>query len=68
MCRLAITPGPPVHSNVQRGIALTAGRRSKMMMDSMGMGWMMGGMALVWILVVIVLVLAIAALVKFLRR
>lgn len=39
-----------------------------MMMESMGMGWMMGGMALVWILVVIVLVLAIAALVKFLRR
>jgi hypothetical protein len=29
---------------------------------------MIGGMALVWILVVIVLVLAIAALVKFLRR
>jgi len=39
-----------------------------MMMESMGMGWTMGGMALVWILVVIVLVLAIAALVKFLRR
>lgn len=39
-----------------------------MMMESVGMGWMMGGMALVWILVVIVLVLAIAALVKFLRR
>jgi len=39
-----------------------------MMTESMGMGWMMGGMALVWTLVVIVLVLAIAALVKFLRR
>ncbi len=36
------------------------------MMD--GMGWMMGGMALVWLLVVLVLVLAIAALVKHLRR
>ncbi len=36
------------------------------MMD--GMGWMMGGMALVWLLVVLVLILAIAALVKHLRR
>ncbi|MEO3432344.1 hypothetical protein [Inquilinus sp. CAU 1745] len=36
------------------------------MMDMEGMGWMMGGMALVWILVLIVLVLAIAALVKYL--
>ena len=35
------------------------------MMD--GMGWMMGGMALVWILVAIALVLVIAALVKYLR-
>lgn len=33
-----------------------------------GMGWMMGGMALVWILFIILLVLAIAALVKFLRN
>lgn len=32
----------------------------------MEMGWMMGGMGLVWLLVVVVLVLAIAALVKFL--
>ena len=32
-----------------------------------GTGWMMGGTALVWVLVVIVLVLAIAALVKYLR-
>ena len=32
-----------------------------------GMGWMMGGAALVWALAVIVLVLAIAALVKYLR-
>ncbi len=29
--------------------------------------WMMGGMALVWILTLVVLVLAIAALVKYLR-
>lgn len=33
----------------------------------MGMGWMMGGMGFVWLLVVVVLVLAIAALVKYLR-
>lgn len=32
-----------------------------------GPGWMMGGAALIWVLVVIVLVLAIAALVKYLR-
>ena len=35
------------------------------MMDG-GMGWMMGGMALVALLVVILLVLGIAALVKYL--
>lgn len=36
------------------------------MMD--GMGWMMtGGMWLVWLLVLIVIVLGIAALVKYLR-
>lgn len=34
----------------------------------MEMGWsMMGGMGLIWLLVVLVLVLAIAALVKYLR-
>ena len=38
----------------------------KMMMD--GMGWMMGGMSLVWILILIVLVLAIIALVKYLKN
>ncbi len=39
------------------------------MMDRMmdGMGGMMWGAALVWLLVVIVLVLAAAALVKYLR-
>jgi hypothetical protein len=36
------------------------------MMD--GMGWMMAGMSLFWLLVVILLVLGIAALVKYLRR
>lgn len=36
------------------------------MMD--GMGWMMVGMGLVWLLVVILLVLGVAALVKYLRR
>ncbi len=35
------------------------------MMD--GMGWMMGGMALIWILVLVAVVLVIAALVKYLR-
>jgi ABC-type phosphate transport system permease subunit len=35
------------------------------MMD--GMGWMMWGGALVWLLVVLVLVLAAAALIKYLR-
>jgi hypothetical protein len=35
------------------------------MMD--GGTWMMGGIALVWILTLVVLVLAIAALVKYLR-
>lgn len=29
--------------------------------------WMMGGMALIWVLAVIVLLLSIAALVKYLR-
>jgi len=39
-----------------------------MMMDGMhGMGWMMGGMSLVAILSLVVTVLAIAALVKYLR-
>jgi hypothetical protein len=33
-----------------------------------GMEWMMGGMALVWVLVVVVLVLGIAALVKYLKK
>jgi hypothetical protein len=37
-----------------------------MMHDMMGGGWMMWGMGFIWLLVVIVLVLAIAALVKYL--
>ena len=32
------------------------------------MGWMMGGMGLVWILIVVALILGIAALVKYLRQ
>lgn len=36
------------------------------MMD--GMGWMMGGMGLIWILILVVLALAAAALIKHLRR
>ena len=39
----------------------------QMMMDGMG-GWLMGGVGLVWILILVVLVLAIAALVKYLRK
>lgn len=39
-----------------------------MMMDDMGnMGWMMGGMAVVGLLIIVALILAIAALIKFLR-
>ena len=39
-----------------------------MMRDIMdgAMGWMMGGMGLVWILVILVLILGAAALVKYL--
>lgn len=37
----------------------------KGMMD--GMGWMMAGMGLIWLLTVIVLVLAAAALIYYLR-
>jgi hypothetical protein len=36
------------------------------MMD--GMGWMMAGIGLAWLLVVVLLVLGITALVKYLRR
>ena len=35
------------------------------MMD--GMGWMMGGMGLLWILVLLLVGLGIAALIKYLR-
>lgn len=38
------------------------------MMDGIMNGWHMGAMGIVWILVVVALVLAIAALVKYLRR
>lgn len=38
-----------------------------MMMGGTG-AWMMAGIGLVWILVLVVLVLAIAALVKYLRK
>ena len=36
------------------------------MMD--GMGWMMAGMGLIWVLAVVLLVLGIAALLKYLRH
>lgn len=32
-----------------------------------GMGWMMGGMVLLWLLAIVVLVLGVAALIKYLR-
>jgi hypothetical protein len=35
------------------------------MMDG-AMGWMMGGMGLVWILVILVLIIGVAGLVKYL--
>ncbi|WP_368904743.1 hypothetical protein [Taklimakanibacter lacteus] len=39
------------------------------MMDRMmdGVGWMMGGMTVIWILVLVALVLGVAALIKYLR-
>jgi len=38
------------------------------MMEMNGMSRIMGGGAIIWILVIVALVLAIAALVKYLRR
>ena len=32
------------------------------------MGWMTGGMGLVWVLVIIVLVLSIAVLIKYMKK
>ncbi len=37
------------------------------MMNGSGMGWMMGGMAIGWILGITVLILAVFALIKYLR-
>jgi hypothetical protein len=37
------------------------------MMNGAGMGWMMGGMALIWVLTFVALILGIAALIKYLR-
>jgi hypothetical protein len=37
------------------------------MMDMAGMGWMMAGMGVFWLLLVVALVLGIAALWKYLR-
>lgn len=40
-----------------------------MMSGSMdGWGWSMGGMAILWILLLVLVVLGIAALVKYLKR
>lgn len=38
-----------------------------MMLGMEGMGWMMGGMGLIWLLVLVFLALGIAALIKYLR-
>jgi len=38
------------------------------MMRMEGMGWMMGGGIVIGVLIVVLLVLAIAALVKYIRR
>ncbi len=38
-----------------------------MMQNMEGMGWMMGGIGLVWLLLVVLLGLGIAALIKYLR-
>ncbi len=37
------------------------------MMNGSGMGWMMGGMTIGWLLGIAVLILAVFALVKYLR-
>jgi hypothetical protein len=37
------------------------------MMSGAGMGWMMGGMGVIWILVLVLVVLGIAALIKYLK-
>ena len=39
-----------------------------MMMDMAGMSWMMGGGIVIGLLIIVLLVLAIAALVKYLKR
>ncbi len=37
------------------------------MMDGSGMGWVMGGVAIGWLLGITVLILAVLALIKYLR-
>lgn len=39
-----------------------------MMMEGSSMGWMMVGVGLGWLLVIVLLVLGIAALIKYLRQ
>lgn len=36
-------------------------------MSGAGTGWMMGGMGVIWILVLVLVVLGIAALIKYLK-
>jgi hypothetical protein len=63
-----LTTGAYVSTNhdaaIQSTIACTEG--SEMMTDTLG--WMMGGAGLIWLLVVVALVLAIGALIKYLKK
>uniref|UniRef100_UPI001E4D60B3 hypothetical protein n=1 Tax=Microvirga roseola TaxID=2883126 RepID=UPI001E4D60B3 len=59
-------PGPDLEQ--LRRVELVKEHAMMGMMDGTGMGWMMAGMGLVWLLIAILLVLGIAALVKYLRR
>lgn len=53
---------------VGRGRAPIGAQGAHSMGDMMdGMGWMMTGMGLAWLLVLVLIVLGIAALVKYLR-
>ena len=52
---------------VSRWLKMEPGMMSSMMGGAGSMGWMMGGMAALSLLVVVALVLAVVALVKYLR-
>ena len=67
MAKIGMTTGP-TESATRSPLAMVKRPRahSSGQYDGDGM-WMMGGMALIWVLAVAALVLAIAALVKYLR-